>query len=579
MVGRTLQVDLTDGKVEVIEREDLFDRYLGGDGAAIKLLQEYCPRGIDPLDPEAPIIFTIGPLNAFFPCCTKAVCMFKSPLTGNLGETHAGGRLGMTIRLAGYDAIIIKGRASSPVYLAIHNDKVLIKDATLLWGLSPYAVGRILREVEVGAGRRSIIRIGPAGEQLIRFANVNVDTYRHFGRLGLGAVFGSKMLKAIVVRGSHDIPIKNLSQYRKLYESIYNDVVQTEKMMKYHDMGTAANVSVLNEIKALPTRNFNQAQFENADNISGENFASTYLARKIACPACPIGCIHIAALRLPFALGHEFQTMLVPYDYEPIYALGSNLGVNSPEGILRLIERCDRYGLDAISTGVILGWATEAYERNLISAKDTLGVPLSWGNVDNYLRAIDLAVQKSNEFYSTFTNGVEALASRFGGFNYAMALGGNEVAGYMVGPATIVGQLVGPRHSHLDNAGYSVDEKALRTPLSLKQMVDLIVSEDYWRCLLTTLVICLFARGVYNESVVVEALKCFDIERTPEELKKLGKQIFNEKYAFKMREGFKLSDLRIPKRFFETACASGKIEEKTVQSMLKLYVEKTGLFA
>jgi len=269
--------------------------------------------------------------------------------------------------------------------------------------------------------------------------------------------------------------------------------------------------------------------------------------------------------------------MLVPYDYEPIYALGSNLGVNSPEGILRLIERCDRYGLDAISTGVILGWATEAYERNLISAKDTLGVPLSWGNVDNYLRAIDLAVQKANEFYLTFTKGVEALASRFGGFDYAMALGGNEVAGYVVGPATIVGQLVGPRHSHLDNAGYSVDEKALRTPLSHEQMVDLLVSEDYWRCLLTTLVICLFARGVYTETVVVDALKCFNIERTPEELKELGKQIFNEKYAFKMQEGFKLSDLRIPKRFFEIACASGRIEEKTVQSMLKLYIQKTGL--
>jgi aldehyde:ferredoxin oxidoreductase len=577
MAGHTLQVDLTNRKTEFIERQELFDRYLGGDGVAVKLLQQHCPKGVDPFDPETPIIFAIGPLNAFFPCCTKVVCMFKSPLTGNLGETHAGGRLGMTMRLAGYDAVIIKGKASSPVYLAIHNDKVLIKDASLLWGLSPYAVGRILREVEPGTGRRSIVRIGPAGEQLIRFANVNVDTYRHFGRLGLGAVFGSKMLKAIVVRGSQDIPIKNLTRYRKLYESIYNDIIKTEKMMKYHDMGTAANIGVLNEIKALPTKNFNQAQFESADNISGEHFADTYLTRKMACPQCPIGCIHIAALRLPFAVGHEFQTMLVPYDYESIYALGSNLGLNNPEGILRLIERCDRYGLDAMSTGVVLACATEAYERNLISTKDTLGVPLSWGNVDNYLRAIDLAVQKTNKFYSTLTHGVEALASKFGGSDYAMALGGNEVAGYMVGPATITGQIVSPRHSHLDNAGYSVDEKALRTPLSLEQMVDLLVSEDYWRCLLTTLVICLFARGIYNDTVVVDALKCFDIERTPKELESLGKQIFNEKYAFKAREGFKLSNLRVPKRFFETACASGKIEEKVVQSMLKLYIQKTGL--
>ena len=168
---------------------------MGGTGVGIKLLMEECPEGVDPLSPKAPVIFCIGPLNGMFPVATKMVATFKSPLTGELGESYAGGRLPMAARFAGHEAIVIRGAAQRPSYISINDADVKIKDATSIWGVEAQTVGKILREHEPGTGRRSIIRIGPAGENLVRYAGVLVDTYRHLGRLGLGAVFGSRSSK------------------------------------------------------------------------------------------------------------------------------------------------------------------------------------------------------------------------------------------------------------------------------------------------------------------------------------------------------------------------------------------------
>ncbi len=207
-MNNVLYIDLGKEDFKIKDRRNLFKRYVGGCGVGINLLQENCPKGTDPLSSSNPIIFAIGPLTSAFPTCTKVAAMFKSPLTGELGESYAGGRLGASIRFAGYGAIVIKGRAENPVYLSIHGDEVLFNDARSIWGISSsYTVGKILRRVEPAPGRRSIIRIGPAGENLVRYANVNVDTFRHFGRLGLGAVFGSKNLKAIAISGLRDIRI------------------------------------------------------------------------------------------------------------------------------------------------------------------------------------------------------------------------------------------------------------------------------------------------------------------------------------------------------------------------------------
>ena len=576
MLRKVLYIDLGKEESWVEEKQDLFDQWMGGTGVGIKLLMEECPEGVDPLSPKAPVIFCIGPLNGMFPVATKMVATFKSPLTGELGESYAGGRLPLAARFAGHEAIVIRGAAQRPSYISINNADVKIKDATSIWGVEAQTVGMILREHEPGTGHRSIIRIGPAGENLVRYAGVLVDTYRHLGRLGLGAVFGSKKLKAMVISGTEHVEIPDHKRYREVYNRLYSTTVQTDVMEKYHDIGTSVNINVLNWLKGLPTRNFQSTSFPEAENISGEMFADKYLSRRLSCAGCPIGCIHIASLKSAFSTHHEFEVRKVSYDYEPIYSLGSNLGVSSAEGLLQLIDACERLGLDVMSAGVVLAWATEAYERDIISSQETLGVPLQWNDVKSYLKALDFIVRPPNEFYSALARGVDYASSKYGGQDFAMALGGNEVSGYHTGPASIVGQIVGVRHSHLDNAGYSIDQKAAKKPLSPEQMVDEIIKEDNFRGVFNSLVGCLFARGVYTNENIIDALGAVGIEKTVDDLDDLGKRIFNEKYRFKTREGFDLSKVRVPKRFYETVSTLGKVDSQTVEEMLRLYRKKRG---
>ncbi len=576
MLRRVLYIDLGKGESWVEERYDLFEEWLGGTGVATQLLFEECPEGIDPLSPEAPIIFSIGPLNALFPAMTKTVATFKSPLNGELGESYAGGRLAMAMRFAGHESIVIRGAADQPVYISIRDGEVKIKDARSIWGIPATVVGYILRDVEKGVGRRSIIRIGPGGEQLVKYAGVVVDTYRHFGRLGLGAAFGSKKLKAMVISGTEDVEIPDSKRYRAIYNKLYRTVVKTDSMEKYHDIGTPININVLNQLKGLPTRNFQDSSFEAAEKISGEVLADNHLFRRVSCAHCPIGCIHIGMLKTSFSRQHEYEIRKISYDFELIYALGSNLGVSSPEGILELIEACERHGIDAISTGVVLAWATEALEQGLITTEDTLGLALKWDDVEGYLKAIDEIVKKKNEFYSALAEGVEVASEKYGGQNFAMALGKNEVPGYHTGPASIIGLTVGVRHSHLDNAGYSIDQKAAKKNLSPEEMVDAIIQEDDSRGVYNSLVGCLFARGVYSTENIIEALGSVGIEKTEEELEVLGRKIFDEKYRFKKREGFDLAAARIPRRFYETISTMGMVDPETIEMMMEIYRKKRG---
>ncbi len=576
MLRRVLYIDLNKGESFVEDRYDLFEEWLGGTGVATQLLLEECPAGIDPLSPEAPIIFSIGPLNALFPAMTKTVATFKSPLSGELGESYAGGRLAMAMRFAGHESIVIRGAADRPVYISIRDDDVQIKDARSIWGIPATVVGYILRDVETGVGRRSIIRIGPGGEMLVKYAGVVVDTYRHFGRLGLGAAFGSKKLKAIVISGTEDVEVPDPRRYREIYKGLYKTVVQTDAMEKYHYIGTPININVLNQLKGLPTRNFQESSFEGAEKISGEVLADDYLFRRVSCAHCPIGCIHIGMLKTSFSREHEYEIRKISYDFELIYALGSNLGVSSPEGVLELIEACERQGIDAISTGVVLAWATEALERGIITPEDALGVKLQWNDVNEYLKAIDNIVKKQNEFYSALAEGVEAASEKYGGGDFAMALGKNEVPGYHTGPASIFGLTVGVRHSHLDNAGYSIDQKAAKKNLSPEEMVDAIIKEDDSRGVYNSLVGCLFARGVYSTEKIIEALASVGIERTEEELEVLGRKIFDEKYRFKRREGFDPERARIPHRFYETISTMGMVDPETIETMMKIYRRRRG---
>ena len=574
-LSNVLYINLSDKSFYIKKREELFEKYIGGTGVAITLLEEEIgDKQIDPLAPENPIIFAVGPLNALFPMASKTVAMFKSPHTGNLGESHCGGRSAVSIRLAGLGAIVIRGRSDYPVYIVIDNNKVYFRDASAIWGIrSSFTVGKILRENEKGSGYRTIMRIGQAGEQMVSYASVTTETYRHFGRLGLGAVFGSKMLKGVVISGRHSLPVLDRITYNKIYNKIYKETVNQDIMKKYHDLGTPQNVLPLNEFGGLPTKNLTERKFEFAEKLSGEHFAENYLGRRLACSHCPVGCIHIAALREPYEdEPYFYKTSMISYDYEPIYAIGTMLGLNNAEDFLRLMDTVEVMGMDVMSTGVTLAWATEAYKKNYISKQDTLGINFEWGDVAQYMEATKLIVKQPNDFYKALAKGVEYASSIYGGEEFALAFGRNEMPGYHTGPASHLGYLIGARHSHLDNAGYSVDQKIIEE-IAPEELAEMLIKEEAWRQILSSLVICFFARNIYKPSVVSDALKVSDINISEDKLLELGMEIFRKKYKFKFNNGYDLKNARIPERVFETESPHGFIKPDYMRNVLS-FAEK-----
>ncbi|MCX7842534.1 MAG: aldehyde ferredoxin oxidoreductase family protein [Clostridia bacterium] len=567
---RVLYVDLANNKIRVENRKDLSE-YLGGVGVASKLLEENVKPELDPLDEQQPIIFAIGAASTVFPVVTKTVAMFRSPLTGELGESHAGGRLALTLLLAGYDAVVILGKAKKPSYITINRNNVEFKDARAFWGMSADEVGRVIREREPGGGKRSIIRIGPAGENLVKYSSVCVDTYRHFGRLGLGAVFGSKNLKAITVVGDRDLPVKNFKEYFKVYQEIYKRVTDTEIMSKYHDAGTPINVEPLNAAGALPTKNLRQSVFEYGENISGETFARKNLVRKMACTGCPVGCIHIGQFRREFDKGHEYEAVSVGYDYELIFALGSFIGIKTSDEILKLIEIVEEEGLDAMSTGVVLGWATEAFMKKLVTEEQTL-VPLAFGNTDNYYKAIGYIARRKNDFYSALADGADKASDIYGGKDFAMTLAKNEMPGYHTGYGAIIGAAVGARHSHLCNGGYSIDQSMKE--FDKEKLVEALFAEEKERCLLNSLTICLFARKVYDRKTILAALNSIGYSLTDEDLTAIAERIYKTKIRVKKMLGFDQMKVKLPRRFFETPSMNGLLDENTAYELMGMYNKK-----
>lgn len=576
-LNRVLYIDLKKLKSWVEPRPDLFDEALGGAGVAIRLLTEEAPAGIDPFDPRNPIIFAVGPLVGHYPLASKTVAMFKSPHTGDLGESHAGGRSAVAIRQAGYGAIVIRGKAHMPLYLTIEDDAVRFHDASALWGMSSsYTSASILRTREAGSGLRSIMRIGVAGEKKVSYACVTTETYRHFGRLGLGAVFGSKLLKAIVVSGKRPLPVADKRAYRKTYDELFQAATQTTLMKKYHDLGTAMNVLPLNMLGALPTRNLQSGVFDGAEAISGERIAADYLGRRVACAHCPVACVHLAAVRVPYPNDPYFyKTLMIGYDHELVYAMGSLLGISDVEQMLQLIDETEMLGMDIMTAGVVLAWATEALERGLITTAETDGLALNWGDGPTYTQAVKRLVTQPNDFYAALAHGVDHAAALYGGEEFALAFGKNEMPGYHTGPGSHLGYSTGARHSHLDSAGYSLDQKAAAAdqPQTPQGIADSLLEEERWRQVLTSLPICLFARGMYTPEMVLQSLAAIGIEWTQADMDRLGAETLRLKHAYKQREGFVFDKLRLPKRIFETPAPAGPFDEAFMRKAIRHYAE------
>ncbi len=571
---RIMVVDLASGRGNVVDLGGR-DTVAGGSGLAAELFGKYGKPGQPWNDPEQPLIFTIGPLTGYFPLMSKTVCAFKSPYHDQYAESHGGGRSALSLRFADLDALVITGRAARPSCLSLGSRHLTLKDVGYLWGADVYATGKMLRRTEKGSGHRSILRIGPAGENASAMACINADSYRHFGRLGGGSVMGAKNLKAIVLQGDGVFPLMESKEYPDLFGEVYNRLTATDMMSKYHNLGTPVNMAVLNEIKALPIRNLQKTSDPAIEGITGERFARDALLRNAACAGCPIGCIHIGFVREKFMEENRYLYRQVSYDHEPIFATGSMLGVNDCFAVLSLIDVAEKMGLDVMSAGVALAWATEATQKGVISEKETV-VPLTFGEAGAYKEAMRHLAVGTNDFYRLLGQGTMKAAGHYGGTEFACVLG-QEMAGYATGEAFFTSQALGFRHSHLDAAGYSYDQK--HKGKDVASAADFLVKDEQGRAFLTSMVACLFARSVYTDELLAECLSSVGYGALAENREAVSRHIQKLRWKTRVGTGFDPRSVRIPKRFTEVVTESGAVDEIALEALRNEYARRIGELA
>ena len=572
MIGdhfRVLTVDLSTGRGTIVNLEGR-DREAGGSGLAAMLFNKYGQVNKPWNNPDLPLIFTIGPLTGYFPLMSKTVCAFKSPYHDQYAESHAGGRSALSLRFADLDGLVITGRAIKPSLLSVGSRHIELKDVHYMWGADVQKSGKMIRGLSGGSGHRSILRIGPAGENGSAMACINVDTYRHFGRLGGGGVMGSKNLKAIVIQGDGTFNLPEGKEYPKLFQEVYNKLTTTDMMDKYHNLGTPINVAVLNKIKALPCRNLQQTGDPAIEGITGEKFAEDTLLRNTACSGCPVGCIHVGFVREKFMGPHQYLYRQVSYDHEPIFATGSMLMVTNAFNVLSIIDMCEKMGLDVMSAGVALAWATEALEKGIISEKETV-VPLQFGDAEGYKEAVRHLGMGSNEFYNLLAQGTLKAAVHYGGEEFACVLG-QEMAGYATGEVFYISEALGFRHSHLDSGGYSYDQK--HEDKDLEKAVNFLVSDEQGRVLLTSMVSCLFAREAYKNELLAECLKAVGYSTLADTMETVSHHIQKLRWKTRVATGFDPHAVSIPKRFTEITTWKGSIDEEYLIAMKNEYAKR-----
>jgi len=374
--GKILHVDLTRSKAWTEEPSDTFyRRYIGGQGFVGYYLLKEVPKGADPLGPENVLIFATGTITGIPVAGAGRSCMgAKSPLTGGYGQADVGGFFGAELKQAGYDAVVVYGQAAKPVYLWIKEGEVEIRPAEHLWGKTTLDTQEAI-QAELGDSKVRLAMIGPGGEKLVRYACVINDLRHAAGRSGLGAVMGSKNLKAVAARGKATIPLANPDQVKELGKWLRDN--WKEKSWGMHDLGTNGGLLDLSEIGALPTRNFQDGRFEGAEKITGTTMRDTILTGREGCYACPIRCKRVVEIN-----DDEYQVNPIygGAEYETVGAFGSNCGVDDLRAISKAHELCNAYSLDTISAGMAVAFAMECYENGLLTKEDTGGLDLRFGN-------------------------------------------------------------------------------------------------------------------------------------------------------------------------------------------------------
>jgi aldehyde:ferredoxin oxidoreductase len=424
--GRILHVDLNKGLFEVEEPKDVWYRtYLGGGAMASYYLLKDLKPGTDPLSKENMLVFASGvvtgaPISGF----SRYTVAAKSPLTNGYGESEAGGWWGPELKFAGYDGVVIRGRADHPVYLWIHDGDVEIRDASRLWGSDNGETrDRILNEL--GDQRIRIASIGPAGENQVRFANV-INELRHAnGRTGMGAVMGSKLLKAIAVRGKERIHFSDANRVQETSKWFNTFIRSYAPSMGLREYGTAGIVKGMNQAGMLPTRNFREGVFEGADRISGQAMRETILKGDESCFACAVRCKRVVAFDEPYPVDPKFGGP----EYETTAAFGSLCGNDDLKAIARAHELCNRFGMDTISTGVVIAFAMECFEKSILTESETGGRPIHFGDAEAILWLIEEIAHRRG-LGALLADGVRRASEKIGQGTegFALHVKGQEVA-------------------------------------------------------------------------------------------------------------------------------------------------------
>ena len=541
--GACLRIDVSAGTGEYVPLSDTVLReYLGGSGLGVKLLLGEGAAVMDPLAPEAPLVFAFSPLvGSPLTTSAKFAVVSKSPLTNRINDSLASSGFAIAGKRCGCDAIMIVGRAAELSVLIIDETGVSLEPASEYRGATCQVTEKGLK-ARLGANFR-VASIGPAGEQLVRFATISHDG-RHAGRGGSGAVLGAKNIKAIAVRGSQRAEWANPGELTKISKSLSKRSFGPATA-KYRELGTATNLLTFNRFGALPTRNFQSGTFAEAASLSPEELSTTRSRTRKSCMSCTIGCEHI------YSLGGDG----VRVEYESLFALGSLCGVSDADVVLRASKRCDELALDTISTGGTIAFAMECVERGWLDEPW-----LTFGSGEALLRAIDLIGARQG-LGNLLAEGSRSAAQAIGHNSIAFApqVKGLEIPGYE--PRALqtmaLGFAVGARGADHNRSGaYEVDfsDKVDRRHVTLDAVRHAIDTEDK-AALMDSMIICRFLRGVFGDfheeaAEMLRSVTGWDV--TADELRETAKRIISAKRQFNLLAGWTPAEDTLPERFLST---------------------------
>jgi aldehyde:ferredoxin oxidoreductase len=598
-MGQVLRVDLTQGKSTVQQLpHELVLNYLGGTGFAARILFDELRPGMDAFSPENRLIFATGPLTGtLWPTAGRWAVYAKSPLTGIWGESHCGGFFGPELKYAGYDMLILQGRAKQPVYLWIDDGTVEILPAKDLWGRNTAETTDIIRELH-GDKEIEVACIGPAGERLVRFACIMNNFQDAAGRVGLGAVMGSKNLKAVAARGSGAVTVADDDRFMELVHDAHERVLkqpQAQQMTKY---GTPLLVAYKSEIGELPTRNHQTGVFANSEKLKADTIRAKYYAKTRSCFACRIMCKKVN--RIPE--GRYKGTISGGPEYESIYSLGTNCGVDDFGAVLKANQLCNLYGMDSISAGCVIAWLMECCEKGLVTRKQCDGLDLKWGNHEAMVALVEKIARREG-IGDLLAEGSYRAAKRLGkGAEYVMHVKKLEISGQdgRTHRSVALTHAIGVRGAdHLrslvtvDQLGY--EETAAERygkdklpeicdPYTEKYKAIAVVDAEDTFAIRDSLIVCWYSCGwppiFWMPDFAAAAAAATGVKEfgNLEHMYHIAQRICNLRRAFNVREGLDRRHDSIPKRFTHEPMPEGpgKGQVANLELMLREYYELRG---